>query len=115
MLGGKQLHRTAPWRLKSRLPMKPSEESCLLRPRFGNSSWAKLGELKAEFMEDNQAAMKACKAGGSQKLMHLPRTHRIDAAAVAEQLARGIVDLVYTPTEDQAADIRTKRFEQPPS
>ena len=29
---------------------------------------------KAEFMEDNQAVVKVCKAGGSQKLMHLPRT-----------------------------------------
>ena len=73
------------------------------------------GELRAEFMEDNQAVVKVCRAGGSQKLMHLPRTHRIDASAVAEQFARGTVDLVYTPTQDQAADIGTKRFEQPPS
>eukprot|EP00959_Pyramimonas_sp_CCMP1952_P263310 5506151-Pyramimonas_sp.AAC.1 len=66
-------------------------------------------------MEDNQAVAKVCKAGGSQKLMHLPRTHRVDASAVAEQFARGTVDLAYCPTHDQAADIGAKRFEQPPS
>eukprot|EP00959_Pyramimonas_sp_CCMP1952_P366320 7672093-Pyramimonas_sp.AAC.1 len=47
--------------------------------------------------------------------MHLPRTHRIDASAVAEQFARGTVNLVYSPTRGQAADIGAKRFEQPPS
>ena len=79
--------------------------------------WRKLldREPRAEFMEDNQAVVKVCKAGGSQKLMHLPRTHRIDASAVAEQFSRGTVDLVYTPTQDQAADIGTKRFDQPAS
>ena len=47
--------------------------------------------------------------------MHLPRTRRIEAAAVAEQLARGIVDLIYCRTQNQAADVGTKRFEQPNS
>eukprot|EP00959_Pyramimonas_sp_CCMP1952_P142616 2985951-Pyramimonas_sp.AAC.1 len=45
--------------------------------------------LRAEFMEDNRAVVKVCKAGGSHKLMHLPRAHRTDASAVAEQFARG--------------------------
>eukprot|EP00959_Pyramimonas_sp_CCMP1952_P061613 1287608-Pyramimonas_sp.AAC.1 len=66
-------------------------------------------------MEDNQAVVKVCKAGGAQKLMHLPRTNRIDASAVAEQFARGAVNLAHCPTHDQAADIGPKRFEQPPS
>ena len=47
--------------------------------------------------------------------MHLPRTHRIEASAVAEQIARGIVDLVYCRTRNLAADVGAKRFEQPPS
>eukprot|EP00959_Pyramimonas_sp_CCMP1952_P264171 5524079-Pyramimonas_sp.AAC.1 len=71
--------------------------------------------LRAELMEDNQDVVKVCKAGGSQKLMHLPRTHRIDASAVAEQFARGALNLACRPTRDQAADIGAKRYEQPPS
>ena len=47
------------------------------------------------------------------KLMHLPRTHRIDAAAVSKQFSRGIVELQYERTHDQAADIGTKRFQDP--
>eukprot|EP00959_Pyramimonas_sp_CCMP1952_P089032 1862878-Pyramimonas_sp.AAC.1 len=44
------------------------------------------------------------------KLMHLPRTHRIDAAAVSEQFSRGVVELQYERTQNEAADIGTKRF-----
>eukprot|EP00959_Pyramimonas_sp_CCMP1952_P121767 2545795-Pyramimonas_sp.AAC.1 len=69
---------------------------------------------RAEFMEDNQAVVKVCKAGGPQKLMHLPRARRVDAPAVAEQFARGTVNLVYCPTHDQAADVGAKRSEQTP-
>ena len=53
-----------------------------------------------------------CKSGGSQKLAHMPRTRRIDASAIAEQLSGYIVDLVYERTHSEAADIGTKRFEQ---
>eukprot|EP00959_Pyramimonas_sp_CCMP1952_P118134 2469634-Pyramimonas_sp.AAC.1 len=47
------------------------------------------------------------------KLMHLPRTHRIEAAAVSEQFSRGIVELQYERTQNEAADIGTKRFTDP--
>ena len=48
------------------------------------------------------------------KLMHLPRTHRIDAAAVSEQFSRGVVELQYERTQNQAADIiGTKWFTDP--
>jgi hypothetical protein len=47
------------------------------------------------------------------KLMHLPRTHRIDAAAVSEQFSRGIVELQHERTRNEAADIGTKRFTYP--
>ena len=70
-------------------------------------------QIKCLFLEDNQAVCKVIKAGGSMKLMHLPRTHRIDAAAVSEQFSRGIVDLQYERTRDQAADIGTKRITDP--
>eukprot|EP00959_Pyramimonas_sp_CCMP1952_P369159 7732686-Pyramimonas_sp.AAC.1 len=41
-------------------------------------------------MEDNQAVCKVVNAGGSMKLMRLPRTHRIDAAASSGQFTRGV-------------------------
>eukprot|EP00959_Pyramimonas_sp_CCMP1952_P097349 2035001-Pyramimonas_sp.AAC.1 len=47
------------------------------------------------------------------KLMHLPRTHRIDAAAVPEQFSRGPVQLQCERTKSEAADIGTKRFVDP--
>eukprot|EP00959_Pyramimonas_sp_CCMP1952_P157135 3285935-Pyramimonas_sp.AAC.1 len=47
------------------------------------------------------------------KLMHLPRTHRIDAAAVSEHFPRGIVELQYERTQNEAADIGTRRFTDP--
>eukprot|EP00959_Pyramimonas_sp_CCMP1952_P042523 889029-Pyramimonas_sp.AAC.1 len=45
--------------------------------------------------------------------MHLPRTHRIDVAAVSEQFSRGLVELQYGRTQSEAADIGTKRFTHP--
>eukprot|EP00959_Pyramimonas_sp_CCMP1952_P266349 5568415-Pyramimonas_sp.AAC.1 len=45
-------------------------------------------QIRCLFLGDKQAVRKVIKAGGSMKLMHLPRTHRIDAAAVSEQFSR---------------------------
>eukprot|EP00959_Pyramimonas_sp_CCMP1952_P469520 9495082-Pyramimonas_sp.AAC.1 len=45
-------------------------------------------QVRCLFLGDNQAVCKVIKAGGSMKLMQPPRTHRIDAAAVSEQLSR---------------------------
>ena len=77
--------------------------------------WGKIlgRNIEIDFMEDNQAVVKICKAGGSQRMAHLPRTHRIDAAAVSEQFIRGVANLTYCRTQDQAADIGTKRFSDP--
>eukprot|EP00959_Pyramimonas_sp_CCMP1952_P134026 2803550-Pyramimonas_sp.AAC.1 len=47
------------------------------------------------------------------KLMHLPRTHRIDAAALSEQFPPGFVQLHYERTQNEAADIGTRRFVDP--
>eukprot|EP00959_Pyramimonas_sp_CCMP1952_P419953 8796015-Pyramimonas_sp.AAC.1 len=45
--------------------------------------------------------------------MHLPRTRRIDAAAVSEQFSRGLVQFQCERTPNEAADIGTKRFVDP--
>ena len=77
--------------------------------------WEPLLGRKAQclFMEDNQAECKVIKAGGSQKLMHLPRTHRIDAAAVSEQFSSRVVDLRCERTQHEAADVGAERFTDP--
>ena len=71
--------------------------------------------IDVDFMEDNEAVVKICRSGNSQKLMHLPRTHRVDAAFIAEctqDLA--VCKMGHTHTDNQAADICTKRFTDPP-
>ena len=70
-------------------------------------------EMQAEFKGDNEAVIKICRSGGSQKLMHMNQTHRLHAAAIAEQFGpKKPCVLLPTHTEDQASDICTKRFEE---
>eukprot|EP00959_Pyramimonas_sp_CCMP1952_P077108 1611747-Pyramimonas_sp.AAC.1 len=64
-------------------------------------------------MEDNQPVCMVMQAGGSMKLMHFPRTHRIDAAAISEQFTCGVATLQYERIQNEAADISTKRFIDP--
>eukprot|EP00959_Pyramimonas_sp_CCMP1952_P230573 4820235-Pyramimonas_sp.AAC.1 len=61
-------------------------------------------------MEDDQAVCKAMQAGGSMTLMHLPRAHRVDAAAISEQFTRGVVTFPYERTQNEAADYGAKRL-----
>ena len=48
--------------------------------------WEKLlcRRVDVDFMEENEAVVKICRSRNSQKLMHLPRTHRVDASFIAE-------------------------------
>ena len=45
--------------------------------------------------------------------MHMPRTHRVDAALVSESVNEQYIDMLYTKTMDMVADIGTKRFADP--
>eukprot|EP00959_Pyramimonas_sp_CCMP1952_P024208 508089-Pyramimonas_sp.AAC.1 len=45
-------------------------------------------EGQCTFVEDNHAVCEVIMAGGSMKLMHLPRSHRVDVAAISEQSTR---------------------------
>ncbi len=57
-------------------------------------------EVRAEFKEDNEAVIKICRSGGSQKLMHMNKTHRVDAASIAEQFGKDKqCDLTDTHTQ----------------
>eukprot|EP00959_Pyramimonas_sp_CCMP1952_P106355 2223571-Pyramimonas_sp.AAC.1 len=60
-----------------------------------------------------QAACQVIEAGGSLKLMHLPRAHRVDAAISSEQFTRGVVSLQCERTQNEASDIGTERFTDP--
>eukprot|EP00959_Pyramimonas_sp_CCMP1952_P376991 7896401-Pyramimonas_sp.AAC.1 len=53
------------------------------------------------------------KAGGSMTLMHLPRAHRVDAAAISERRTSGVVTFQYERIQNEAADIGTNRFIDP--
>ena len=79
--------------------------------------WEKLlgRRVDVEFMEDNEAVVKICRSGNSQKLMHLPRTHRVDASFIAECTQElNVCKMGHAHTDNQAADICTKRFTDPP-
>ena len=54
--------------------------------------------------------MQDLQEGGSPQLMHMPRTHRVDAALVSESVNGQHIDMLYTMTMDMVADIGTKRF-----
>ena len=41
------------------------------------------------FREDNETVCKIVAAGGSAKLAHMPRTHKVNAASVAEWCGKG--------------------------
>ena len=63
------------------------------------------------FREDNETVCKIVAAGGSAKLAHMPCTHKVNAASVAEWCGKGgHVIMEHARTDDQAADIGTKRF-----
>ena len=66
------------------------------------------------FKEDNEASTNIRKSGGSQKLVHMIRTHRIDAASTAGQFGEGGP---YTPVAtcaaDPAADMCAECFDGP--
>ena len=69
-------------------------------------------QMQAELKEDNEAVIKICRSGGSHKFMHMNKTHRLDAAAIAEQFGPDKPCVLSpTHTEDQASYVCTKRFE----
>ena len=70
--------------------------------------WDKLkgSSIYLDFCEDNEAMIKICKSGMSQKLKHVSRTHRINIGWVAERFRDDPFILVLpTKSQDQAADI----------
>ena len=70
--------------------------------------------MQCKAAEDNEAMMKICKSGQSQKMRHLGRTHRVSIQSIVELFQNDpSVKMEATKTIDQAADIYTKRFIDP--
>ena len=70
--------------------------------------------VSLEIAEDNEAMIKICRSGRSQKLAHLPRTHKVSCAFISERMDQDPnISLQVTRSEDQAADLYTKRFDNP--
>ena len=72
---------------------------------------------RAIFHEDNQAMIRVVETGRNPTMRHIGRVYRIAISWLHERLAaKGIkdpVDLVYTKSDDMAADIYTKAFTDP--
>ena len=64
-----------------------------------------------EICEDNQATIIVAKAGFSQKLRHIQRTHKVNIGSIKEVIEQPYCSLEYIDTKLQAADIFTKALE----
>ena len=60
--------------------------------------------------EDNEATIKMVKSGRLTAMRHVGRTHRVDAAWLSEVCKSEDILLTYVSTDEQAADIFTKPF-----
>ena len=70
--------------------------------------------MQMQLMEDNEAMIKIMKSGCSQKLRHASRTHRVNVSFIVERFQTDpYMAVVPTHTDDQAADMYTKRFTDP--
>ena len=74
------------------------------------SLWETLLGRKVRLLirEDNQATIRVMIKGFSPKLRHISRTHRVDISSIKEVLDSDSVEVVYTDTNEQAADLFTK-------
>ena len=67
-------------------------------------------DVKLEFLEDNQAAMRILETGKNPTLRYMGRTHNVDMTWLFERFKDRHVQLRYCRSNEQAADIFTKHF-----
>ena len=65
-------------------------------------------DVTLEVLEDNEATIKIIRKGGSAKLRHVSRTHKINLASTYEQFQDPCIKLEYVNTKEQVADVFTK-------
>ena len=69
-------------------------------------------EVRLEVCEDNTSTIAAVKKGYSNKLAHLPRTHKLSVAWTHDVISNPSVDLNHCRSEDQLADVFTKPLDR---
>ena len=69
--------------------------------------------IVADFREDNQAMIWACRTGRNPTMKALNRVHRVSVGWLHELLEKDIYAMTYEKTDKMAADIHTKGFSDP--
>lgn len=70
--------------------------------------------VQLDFAEDNEAIIKMCRSGHMATMRHVSRTHRVNLASISERFQQDpYITLLPTGTDDQAADLYTKRRMDP--
>ena len=67
--------------------------------------------MTLKLLEDSEACAKVVSVGYSRKLRHLKSTHKVNLAAVKEQLDRDDTQLEFVNTTRQKADVFTKALQ----
>ena len=67
-------------------------------------------DVAMKFMEDNQAFVAICHSGRNPTMRHFHRHHRISISLLYETFRRPEWVIIYTVTDEMAADIFTKMF-----
>ena len=62
------------------------------------------------FHEDNEAMIRVLRTGKNPTMCALARTHGVAVASLKEFFVTAYVELVYTKSSRQAADVYTKGF-----
>ena len=65
-------------------------------------------DMRLRVREDNEATAKIVTAGYSKRLRHMKRTHKINIASIASELAKDDVELMLVNTLHQKGDLFTK-------
>ena len=68
-------------------------------------------KIKSDVCEDNTATIQVVQKGYSAKLRHITRTHKVNLGSLSEVFEDGQVNLRFTETAKQCADVFTKALE----
>ena len=66
--------------------------------------------VKLTLIEDNESTYQIIKTGKNPTMRHISRTHGVNIQWLHDVYAKGDLQMMYTRTEAQCADIFTKNF-----
>ena len=64
-------------------------------------------------VEDNESTFQIIKTGKNLTMRHISRTHGVNVQWLHDVYNKGLLNMVYTRTEAQLADVFTKTFRDP--